>query len=300
MRKPLFMLAVFLPLSAMAQVFNVQRVEQVPMPEGSEMVADISPDGTRLLLTTSTYHGLKSYDLLSGQMSVLANADGAGYDARFASGGKAVVYREATYTPHHLRMTSLKSVDLQTGNKTELQAPTRNLQGVRLSGENAMVVNKGKLYAKSLNGLKAQPLPVLSINNRQLMLTKGGKTSVFSPNGKQYSYIWPSLSPNGQKVLYYICGVGAFVCDLNGKNIKSLGLLRAPKWYDDNIVVGMNDKDDGEMVLSSSIIAVTLQGERQTLTGDSVIAQYPKPAAHAGKIAFTSPDGKAYIIHVSK
>lgn len=144
MRKPLFMLAVFLPLSAMAQVFNVQRVEQVPMPEGSEMVADISPDGTRLLLTTSTYHGLKSYDISSGQSAVLANADGAGYDARFASGGKAVVYREASYTPHHLRMTSLKSIDLQTGNTTELQAPTRNLQGVRLSGGNAMNGEQGK------------------------------------------------------------------------------------------------------------------------------------------------------------
>ena len=108
------------------------------------------------------------------------------------------------------------------------------------------------------------------------------------------------FSPDGQKVLYYVCGVGAFVCDLNGKNIKSLGTLRAPKWYDDNIVIGMNDQDNGEVVVSSAIVATTLDGTQQTLTDNSVIAQYPKPAPKAGKIAFTTPAGQAYIINVSK
>ena len=300
MRKPLLMLAMFLPFSAFAQVLTVQQVEQVALPNGSEMVADISPDGNRLLLTTGTYHGLKSFDLTSGKTVELTNGSGSGYDARFAADGKTVVYRESTYSPNHLRETSLNTIDLTTGSKQVLQAPTRNLQGVRLSNNEATVVNNGKASAKSFNGVKVKALPTLSINNRQLMLTKGGKAKTFSPNGKQYSYIWPSLSPNGQNVLYYVCGVGAFVCDLNGKNIKSLGQLRAPKWYDDHIVVGMNDKDDGEVILSSSIIAVTLDGKRQALTDDSVIAQYPKPAQQAGKIAFTSPEGKAYIIHVSK
>lgn len=294
------MLAMLLPLSAMAQVFGVQSVEKVPLPEGSEMVADISPDGSRLLLTTGTHHGLKSYDIATGKAVVLTDSEGAGYGASFAQGGSAVVFREDSYTPQHLRMTSLNSVDLATGKRQVLQAATRNLQGVRLGSGGATVVNKGKAKAMSLAGGKAQAQPALSISNGQLMLTKGGKTTVFSPSGRQYSYIWPSLSPDGQKVLYYVCGVGAFVCDLNGGNIRSLGVLRAPKWWDDNTVVGMNDKDDGEVVVSSSVIAATLDGKRQTLTGDTVIAQYPKPAPQAGKIAFTTPSGEAYIINLSK
>ena len=40
MRKPLLMLAMFLPFSAFAQVLTVQQVEQVALPNGSEMVAD--------------------------------------------------------------------------------------------------------------------------------------------------------------------------------------------------------------------------------------------------------------------
>ena len=294
------MLAMFLPLTAMAQVFSVQSVEQVPLPQGSEMVADISPDGSSLLLTTATNKGLKSYTLASGKTSVISDADGAGYGARFAADGSTVVYRETTTTPQHLRLTSLKSMNLGTGARLVLQDATRSLQGVRLDGSSATVVNKGKALARSLNGLKAKAQPVLSIDNRQLMLSTGGKAKVFSPNGRQYSYIWPSLSPNGQKVLYYVCGQGAFVCDLDGKNIKSLGVLRAPKWYDDNTVVGMNDTDDGEFVQSSEIVACTLDGARQTLTDASVVAQYPKPAAQAGKIAFTTPSGEAYIINLSK
>lgn len=47
----------FLPLSVMAQVFSVQSVEQVTLPDGCEMVADISPDGNRLLLTTGAHEG---------------------------------------------------------------------------------------------------------------------------------------------------------------------------------------------------------------------------------------------------
>ena len=76
--------------------------------------------------------------------------------------------------------------------------------------------------------------------------------------------------------------------------------MRAPKWYDNNTVVGMNDEDDGTVVTASAIIATTLDGTTQTLTTNSVIAQFPKPAAQAGKIVFTTPEGKAYIINLSK
>ncbi len=132
------------------------------------------------------------------------------------------------------------------------------------------------------------------------MLTRDGKTSVFSPNGQEFSYIWQSISPDATKALYFVCGVGAFVCDLDGNNIKSLGMVRAPQWYDDNTIVGMQDVDDGEFILSSTVVAVTLDGTLQTLTDDSVIAMYPYASSATGKIAFSTPAGEAYIINVNK
>ncbi|MBR5101632.1 MAG: hypothetical protein IK092_00730, partial [Muribaculaceae bacterium] len=100
------------------------------------------------------------------------------------------------------------------------------------------------------------------------------------------------------KALFRVSGRGAYVCDINGNNLKSLGDLQAAKWFNNNIVVGMNAKDDGEFLTSSEIIAVDLSGNRQVLTDDSVIAMYPLPSAQSGKIAFSTPAGEAYIINL--
>jgi hypothetical protein len=130
------------------------------------------------------------------------------------------------------------------------------------------------------------------------MITVNGKTRNLSPNGNQFSYLWPSLSPDGTKVLYYLAAHGAYVCNLDGSNVRKVGQMRAPVWYDDNTIVGMMDKDDGEFIYASTIVATTLDGATQTLTDDATIAMYPHAAA--GKIAFSTPAGEAYIINVTK
>ena len=60
----------------------------------------------------------------------------------------------------------------------------------------------------------------------------------------------------------------------------------------------MMDLDDGEFIYASTIVAATLDGKTQTLTGDDIIAMYPH--ATDGKIAFSTPAGEAYIINVTK
>ena len=134
----------------------------------------------------------------------------------------------------------------------------------------------------------------------QTELSQGNDIKTLSPNGLQESYIWPSLSPAGDKVLYYVCGVGAFVCDLSGNIVARLGALRAPQWYGNSVVVGMNDRDDGHTVVASSIVATTLTGENQTLTPDSLIAMFPQTCERAGRIAFTTADGELYMIQLEK
>ena len=301
MRKVLLAFALSASLCGFAQIFNVGEVTKVNLPANVDnLVAGISPDGSYLLVTNSANKGLAKFDLATSQSQVLSTAPGAGFDAQISQDGKTVVYRENSFTANHLRKVALNSKNLATGEVTNLVAPTRDLQGVAVEGATANVVNKGKFSAKGLNGAVAVKAPVLSINNRQLMITKDGKTSVFSPNGQQFSYIWQSISPDATKALYFVCGVGAFVCDLDGSNIKSLGLVRAPQWYDNNTIVGMQDKDNGEFILSSKVVAVTLDGTMQTLTSDDVIAMYPYASPATGKIAFSTPAGEAYIINVNK
>lgn len=302
MRKVLLAFAATLTVGGWAQIFNVASLVPVALPPdvGSKVVA-ISGQGDFLLLTADDNSGLTKLDLSTGKAQNITRAAGAGYDARVSPDGKRVVYRENSFTSGHLRMVSLRSINLGSGQSRELVAPTRNLQGVGINNQAALPVTRGQVTAKGFESkVSDKSGVVLSINNRQLMISRNGKTRNLSPNGKDKSYLWPSLSPDGTKILYYVGAEGAFVCNLDGSNVKSLGMMRAPQWWDDSTVVGMYDQDDGEFVYASRIVATNLKGDKQSLTPDSLIAMYPKVSAQAGKIAFSTPDGKAYIINVTK
>ena len=297
MRKLLFAMALGFSVSAMAQVLNVTSIEQVTLPERAS-VAAISPQGDYLLLTNAVNQGLTKLDLTTHQCQVLSTAPSAGHNVKISPDGQTVVYRESSFNKKHLRMSSLKSVNLSTGATQVLVKPTRDLQGYAVDATSAGVVNKGKFSKKAIGNAKAQNVPVLSIDKGQLMITVNGKTRKLSPNGDQYSYMWASLSPDGTKVLYYQAAHGTYVCDLDGSNVRKVGKMRAPVWYDDQTIVGMIDLDDGEFIYASTIVAATLDGTTQTLTGDATIAMYPHAAD--GKIAFSTPAGEAYIINVTK
>jgi len=297
MKKILFALALGFSLSGVAQVLKVTSVEQVAVPQGAA-VAAISPQGDYLLLTGQSNEGLTKMDLQTHQTQVLSTAAGAGHNVKISPDGQTVVYRENTTNNKHLRQSTLQSVNLATGTKQQLVKPTRNLQGYAVDATTAGAVNKGKFSNKAIGTAKAQKLPVLSIDKGQLMLTLNGKTRTLSPNGKQYRYLWASLSPDGTHVLYYVCANGTYVCNLDGSGVRKVGIMRAPVWYDDNTVVGMMDLDDGEFVYASTIVAATLDGTSQTLTSDDVVAMYPHTAT--GKIAFSTPAGEVYMIHVTK
>ena len=297
MRKLLFALALGFSMSAMGQVLNVTSIDQVNLPEQAA-VAAISPQGDYLLLTSATNQGLTKLDLATNQTQVLSTAASAGHNVKISPDGQTVVYRESSFNDKHLRLSTLKSVNLTTGASQVLVKPTRDLQGYAVDATSAGAVNKGKFSKKAIGAAKAQNVPVLSINKGQLMITVNGKTRQLSPNGTQFSYMWASLSPDGTKVLYYQAAHGAYVCNLDGTGVRKVGQMRAPVWYDNNTVVGMMDQDDGEFIYASTIVAATLDGTTQVLTGDDVIAMYPH--ATSGKIVFSTPAGEAYLINVTQ
>ena len=184
----------------------------------------------------------------------------------------------------------LQKFDFRTG---EIKSVTKALG----SNYNAKISDDGNTVMKAV---QTGTRPEVSIKYGQLMITRNGKTEILSPNGQSgQSYLWPSVSPDGTKVVYYLATKGAYTCNIDGTDVQFVGNIRAPKWYNNEIVVGMNDKDNGEFVTSSSIVAYAADGsEKQVLTGSDKIAMYPTATKDGGKIAFTTPQGEAYIINV--
>ena len=274
MKKVYLFLALAIPMMASAQLLEVTSTERVAQ-NADAKVAAFSPTGDYLLLTNTSHQGLQRFDLASKQVTQITSADGAGYNVQIAKDGKQVVYREVTIDASKSRVSNIVRHDLVSKQSRVVAKKQQHLA--------AMVADADR--------------PSFSIKDRQLMMTKNGKTIVFSPNGQQYSYHWASLSPNGKKVSYYISSVGCFVCDIDGKNIQFIGHnILAPVWYNDNILVGCDTKDNGEVVLESVIVAYSLDGKKQVLTNGEQIAVFPQAAN--GKIAYSTSEGEIYIMNV--
>ena len=274
MKKIFLSLALAFSMMASAQLLEVTSTQLVTS-KADAKVAAFSPNGDYLLLTNTSNQGLQSMNLASKKITTISKADGAGYNVQISSNGNQIVYREVTLDANKSRLSNIVRVDLG--------AKTTQVVAKKQHHLAAMVADADR--------------PSFSIKDRQLMMTKNGKTIVFSPNGQQYSYHWASLSPNGKKVSYYISSVGCFVCDIDGSNIQFIGHnILAPVWYNDNILVGCDTKDNGEVVLESVIVAYSLDGKKQVLTNGEQIAVFPQAAN--GKIAYSTSEGEIYVMNI--
>ena len=272
----LFVAACLLGLAASAQVLEVVSMQKLPIPAQAEMkVAGVSPTGDYILLTSGSNQGLQRYNLESQSLTTISDAAGAGYNVQVSNNGQEVVYRETSIDRNNLRQNKV----------------------VRLN----MYNQRQKVVARNQRDMKhmttSDNLTTVSIKDRLIVLTRNGLTTTLAPNGSHLSYIWPSVSPDGTKLCYYVCGNGCWVANIDGSNPQYIGhKCQAAKWYDNNTLVAMAAEDDGHFTTASAIVLYTLDGKQQTLTNDSMIAMYPYAAENA--IVFSTIEGETYLLNV--
>lgn len=301
MKRILLAFSLLAAMTVHGQILNVTSIERLDAPGEKDQVSQavaISPKGDYLLLSTDTKQGLVKWDLNTGQTQIITTDEGTGSNVLISNDGKMVVYSQVSYKDKR-RHEAVQAFDLTKGKRQTLLKPSRKLQGVDIQGTTAAVMNDGQLKTHALNGnAKSLSRPMLSHHHLKLYVTTGGETKLLAPNGTEEHYIWASLSPDGKRVLYYVSGKGTFVCDVDGSNVISMGNLTAPKWLNNNIIVGMDETDGEYTIIASRIIARTLDGVQQVLTEDDIIATYPLPSAQSGKIVFSTPDGQIYLITI--
>lgn len=282
-----------------AELPQVATIEEVALPAGSAaMSSTVSPDGSFIVISDAGHQGLTKISL-DGSAPVKYQIEGTVRNVTISPDGANVVFRNIVTGKDKLRRSSLVNINLSSKAMTQLVAPTRHLNdGVTVSGNVVSAVSDGVAKAHAVGRTaRVAVAPVASIDYGHLTYTKDGRTTVLDPMGRG-SYIWPSISPDGKKILYYLTGSGCFVCDTEGRNIAQLGGIRAAKWLDNNTVVGMNDTDNGEVIVASNIVVADLEGNRKALTDDSVIAAYPSASADGKHISFTTEKGLLYLINL--
>ena len=298
MMKQLFLsVALALSATAFAQVLEVESVTPLKLHGvGRSVVTGVSPKGDFLLLSDAQLNGLAKYDLSTDRIEVISQARSAGLNVDVSADGSCVAYREDSFRDR-LRYTDVKVRNFATGTTKQLLKGARNVNGVSLQGNSAVTVANGEAKTTALTGKAAKKTtPVASIVNRRLVLTTNGTSKTLSPLGTDRSYLWPSVSPDGKHICFYVAGTGCYISDLKGKIVARLGKIHAAKWLNSTTVVGMNDTDDGYTITSSAIVAATIDGKSQVLTDSSLKAMYPYPAGN--KIFFSTDEGSNYIINI--
>ena len=296
--KQLFLsVALALSATAFAQLLEVESVTPLKLQGvGRSVVTGVSPKGDFLLLSDAQLNGLAKYDLSTNRIEVISQARSAGLNVAVSADGSCVAYREDSFNDR-LRYTDVKVCNFTTGTTKQLLKGARNVNGVSLQGNTAVTVANGEAKKMALAGKAAKKTaPVASIVNRRLVLTTNGTSKTLSPLGTDRSYLWPSVSPDGKHICFYVAGTGCYISDLKGKIVARLGKIHAAKWLNSTTVVGMNDTDDGYTITSSAIVAATIDGKSQVLTDSSLKAMYPYPAG--SKIFFSTDEGENYIINI--
>ena len=278
MRKTIMLVAAcVVSMLASAQILDVVSVNELKGASFQDArVAGISPKGDYVLMTNGSNQGLQRYDLATGEMTVVTNAEGAGFNVQFSQDGKEIVFRERTTGEDKLRYNNIVRANL-VEQKQEVIAKKQT--------------NHDMLVAPGNSNITLQ-------NSECMMhIVKNGKRIHIAPQGNDVNYIWASLSPNKKKILYYVSEYGCYVCDVDGRNSQFIGEdCRAPQWYNNEIIISMNDQDDGHFTQTSAIMAYTLDGKVQILTSPDMVAMYPFAAE--GKVVFSTLQGKTYLLEV--
>ena len=276
MKKIFLSLALAISMMASAQVFEVGQLTKLNTPTDTDVkVAGVSADGSYVLITNGSNQGLRRYDVATGKTTTITTADGAGFNVQISNDGQEIVYRETKFDKQGLRKNDIVRLDMTTAKTATIAKGQRDMMAMANTGANVSV----------------------SINDRKIVLNKNGKNIILAPNGSRESYIWPSVSPDGTKLCYYVCGNGCWVSNINGSNKQYIGHdCRAAQWYDNNTIIAMADEDDGHFTTASRIVAYTLDGKKQVLTNNSMIAMYPYAAENL--IVFSTLEGETYMLNV--
>jgi Tol biopolymer transport system component len=277
MRKTFLLVAACITsMLASAQILQVTSVQELKGASFQDArVAGISPNGDYVLMTNGSNQGLKRYDIATDKMTVITDAEGAGFNVQISRDGNDLVYRERFTGENQTRYNNIVCKNL-VSKKTETIA-TKQLN-------NDMMVLPGSNV-------------VLQNSECTMHIVKNGKRIKIAPQGNDVNYIWASLSPDKTKILYYVSEMGCYVCDIDGRNSRFIGWdCRAPQWYNNEIIISMNDQDDGHFTTTSAIMAYTLDGKVQVLTSPDMVAMYPFAAE--GKVVFSTVQGKTYLLNV--
>ncbi len=290
----------------LAQTISVVKIEKI------EALADHSfwfprqgINSDLIYLTKDNYQGIYAFDLKSKRLQTITTDAGAGYNFIVAPAEKAIYYRTNRYIGFK-KFSSLVKYSIPEKSKTFIEKDQRELSPpLKLASGYVAYTKSFKPQLINISGAvnknQALPQPVFAaLQNRKIALYRGKEKNVLQPMGEGI-YLWPSVSPKGDRLLFTVAGKGTYISDLEGNILVELGYANAPQWSPDGRwVVYMTDKDDGHFITESEIWVSSADGKRkiQITNTKDIHEMYPSWSTDNKNIFFCTDKGEIYIAEI--
>lgn len=282
-----------LPASGQVRVVSTERL---PLPVDRVWSApQFSPDGTTIFVTTASYKGIWRYTPSTRSLVQICDDAGAGYGFSVSPDGNRIAYRRTLEgTSMNRRVQEVVEVELVSGEQV-VMASGRDLPTPVYAGDRVLFDPTGA--QKSMVPALVPGNAVLGIEETKIIAVVGGMPLRLDPyrNG---SYIWPSLSPDGTRMVAYEMSRGMFVADLSGNVLAEFGRCDAPSWMrSGRWVVYMREKNDGQQITGSDIYCVAPDGGSPIrLTDSPAIELMPVCSPVDDRILVCTPSGEILVL----
>jgi len=307
----LLVLAVFLGGHCFAQPKVKGDAEQIVASDGQMyMNAEWSPDGTSFAFSGEKYNGIWISDSRGSQIRQLTADRGSGFGYQWSADGQTILSRPVV-EEKRLRYHQVKLYDAATGEETVILDKTRSLEGLPVWTDGfqkvAMKVDgdvrKGDTGKPFLKGTRSTVEKTVDFGGALTSASQGVSVDkVVFPQFEGRYVFNRKPSPDGQKIVFEVSGLGLHVSNADGTGVKHLGFGEHASWMPDNrYVVVTKVGDDGYKITSGELFAVdTRTGDYYPLfTDDNKIALKPSVSPDGTKILFDNPsEGAIYMIEV--
>ncbi|MCK5787499.1 MAG: PD40 domain-containing protein [Chlamydiia bacterium] len=270
------------------------------------MNANWSPDGEKIAFTSEKNRGLWVSDGEGENARMITSDISAGFSYKWSSDSKTILARPVI-VDNNKRYSQIATYSVNENKKTILIDKTRNIKSlpVWIDGDTRVAVLTKDGVEKISSG-KTLSKKNATIDKTELLgrnIVKTDKSISINNDKFEGRYIFNLVqSPNGSKVVFQVNGLGLFVSNADGSELKNLGYCEQASWMPDNKnIVVTNVQDDGEVVTAGEIEVVNvITGKKTLLLSDKkYIALNPSVSPDGKKILFDNTnDGSIYLFEI--